>query len=438
MGLLENASASIYSKIYDTDIASNYIVEDKDRNKLTVSRAQSDSLLKSSDRTLRLNMFKEKYKYFLERKHTLAETYSSVVNKDKIMAKIKKYNSSIEMALFKDNVSVDIYNNLILTVHNNLSIMHRFINIYKKKLGVQDFHIYDFDSPIIDEPPTIIHYQEGMRILDDCFKVLGADYVNDLNNGFNARWVDVYPSEGKTNLPCTGSIYGCHPYVLINYRDDISSLIVLSHEIGHAMNTHYAFNEQPYAYAYYSPFVGEIVSQVNEVILMEYLIKKEKDTNVKVYLILKYLKLFYSKIIRQTMLAEFEKIVHERCEKGEGIATSDLCNTYKLLINTYFGSELIIDYDLEMEWATIPHIFKNPFYVYTYATGFAAAVAISAKIIEGDKEFIEAYLDFLKKGASDYPIEVIKTLVLDLTTSETMQSAFNKFKELLNELELLI
>lgn len=435
---LKSSPSNIYDKVKNTDIPREYNIEDENGNRITIKNIECEKISKGRNRKLRLELFKARNKYFMERKYLLAEIYGSVVKNDVFLANIRKYSSSLEYALYNENIPVDVYNNLILTVRRNLNTMHDFVSSYKKKVGLEDFHIYDFDAPIINELPMEIPYSEATEILKDCLSVFGEVYVSNLDKAFNSRWVDVYENDGKQTLECTGSIYGCHPYVLMNYDNSIRSLITLAHEVGHAMNTYYAFNEQAYLYAYYTPFVGEIASQVNEVLLFDYMIKNAKEKNVQIYLLLNYLKRFDATIIHQTQLAEFEKIVHEKCEKGEGISAEDLCKIYHNINVDYFGSEMIIDEELDMGWSKIPHIFKTPFYVYSYATGFSAAIAIATKISQGDKKFTNAYLDFLKKGGSGYPIDIIKDLGIDLSTPEPIQLAFDKFRELLNRLEHLL
>lgn len=435
---LKSSPSNIYDKIKNTDIPREYNIEDENGNRITIKNSECKKISKGKNRKLRLELFKARNKYFMERKYALAEIYGSVVKNDVFLADIRKYSSSVEYAFYNEKIPVEVYNNLILTVRRNLNTMHDFVSSYKNKVGVEDFHIYDFQTPIINEPPREIPYSEATEILKDCLSVLGEDYVSNLDKAFNSRWVDIYENDGKQTLECTGSIYGCHPYVLMNYDSSIRSIITLAHEMGHAMNTYYAFNEQMYLYAYYTPFIGEIASQVNEVLLFDYMINNEKEKNVQIYLILSYLKRFNGAIIQQTRLAEFERAVHEKCEKGEGIGAEDLCKIYHNINVAYFGPEMIIDEELDMGWSKVPHIFKTPFYVYSYAIGFSAAIAIATRINEGDKEFIKAYLDFLKKGGSGYPIDIIKDLGIDLSTPEPIELAFDKFRELQNRLDHLL
>lgn len=435
---LKNCPTNIYNKLKNADIHREYNIEDDNGNKIVVKSSQFEKISTGRNRKLRLELFKARNKYFMERKYTLAEIYGTVVKNNSFSAKTRKYKSSIEYELFNQNIPVDVYNNLITTVHENLNMLHDYISIYKRKVGVDNFHIYDFNTSIINQLPIEISYLEATKILKDCLSVFGEEYINVLDKAFNSRWIDVYEKDGKQTLECTGSIYGCHPYVLMNYSDNLRSILTLAHEMGHAMNTYYAFNEQPYVYAYYVPFVGEIASQVNEVLLFEYMIKNAREKSTKIYLMLQYLKRFHDAIILQTKIAEFEKIVHERYENGESIGADSLCEIYHRLNVEYYGPEMIIDEELDMKWSTIPHIFKKSFYVYSYATGLSAAIAIATKMNKGDKKFINAYLDFLKKGGQGYPIDNIKELGIDLSTPEPIQLAFDKFRELLNSLEELL
>lgn len=438
MECLKTFPSNIYDKVKNTDIPREYNIEDENGNEIIIKNSECQKILNGRNRKLRIELFRARNRYFMERKYALAEIYGSVVKNYVLLANIRKYSSSLEYSLYNENIPVDVYNNLILTVRRNLNTMHDFVSTYKKKVGVEDFHIYDFDASIINEPPIEIPYSEAIEILKDCLSVFGEVYVSNLEKAFNSRWIDVYENDGKQILECTGSIYGCHPYVLMNYDNSIRSLLTLAHEMGHAMNTYYSFNKQKYLYAYYSPFIAEIASQVNEVLLFDYMIKNAKEKNVQINLILNYLKRFNATIILQTKLAEFEKIVHEKCEKGGGISAGELCKIYHDLNVDYFGADMIIDEELDMGWAKIPHIFKTPFYVYSYATGFSAAIAIATKINQGDKDFINAYLEFLKKGGSGYPIDIIKDLGIDLSTPEPIQLAFDKFKELQNRLVHLL
>ncbi|MBU3218272.1 oligoendopeptidase F family protein (plasmid) [Clostridium estertheticum] len=436
-GMLLSIPGSIYGKIKESDFKPS-IIEDADGNQIILTNIRYSNILENKDRKLRIDSYKAHNKYFLERKHTLADIYISVVKKDVFISKSRKYKSCLEYALYKDNVRLNVYESLIKAVHDNIETVHKLVSIHKKSMQLQKLYMYDFNVSIVEKIEINISYDKGCEILKKSLAKLGSEYILELDNAIKSRWIDVYPDDKKQNQELTGPVYGVHPYVLLNYRNDINSLLTFAHEMGHAMHAYYAFKEQLFINAYYSPIIAEISSLVNEILVLEYMISNASNRKEKIHLIYDYASRFYKVIIVQTKFAEFEKIVHEKVEMNEGVDTDTLCNIFHKLNSDYLGIEMTLDNESDMGWSKIQHVFSKPFYVYTYATGFSAAVAITNKILQGDKEFINAYLDILKKGGSDYPIEIIKTLGIDLNTPKPVELALSKFKELVNQLEQLL
>ena len=329
-------------------------------------------------------------------------------------------------------IPVDVYMNLIDTVNKNLDKMHDYVSLRKKELGVDELHFYDIYAPMVSDYKINVKYDEAKKIVLKALEPLGEDYISVVKEGFNNGWVDVYENEGKRSGAFSWGAYGTHPYVFLNYSDSLNDVFTLAHEMGHAMHSYYSNSTQPYIYAGYKIFVAEVASTCNEAILINYLLKNCKDEKERKYLINHYLEQFKGTLFRQTMFAEFEMTAHKMVEEGQVLNAENLCGLYRKLNEKYFGKDMVIDDEIALEWARIPH-FYTPFYVYQYATGFSAAISIATRIIAGDKEVLKGYKKFLSGGSSMHPIELLKLCGVDMSKPQVIQDALDVFGNLLKQ-----
>lgn len=432
-GDLANAPQNIFTMINDADMKFPSIQNDKGEI-FELTKGRYTTFLENSDRTLRKNAFDALYDTYTNQKNTLAATYSSSVKSDNFFAKARKYTSAREASLEDDAIPLSVYDNLIETVHQYLPLLHRYIALRKKVLGVEELHMYDLYVPLVPESNSIIPYDEAKETVIKALAVMGEEYINALKIGLTSGWIDVYENQGKRSGAYSWGSFSAHPYVLLNHNNNINSMFTLAHEMGHALHSYFTWQKQPYLYSGHKIFVAEVASTCNEALLMEYLLKNTQDKNTKLYLINYFMEQFRGTFFRQTMFAEFEKTTHEMAEKGEPLTCEVLSQLYHSLNETYFGKDLVIDEKIDMEWARIPH-FYNAFYVYQYATGYSAAIALSQKILKEGKPAIEHYMDFLAKGNSEYSIDLLKGAGVDMTTSEPLKNAMKVFESLLSEME---
>lgn len=325
-----------------------------------------------------------------------------------------------------------MYKNLIATVHKFLPALHKYVEIRKKRLGLSEIHFYDLYTPIVKDVDKKIPFEEGKKITLEALKPLGEDYIKNLQDAFDNRWIDIYENVGKRSGAYVWGAYGCHPFVSLNYTDTLDDMFTLAHEMGHAMHSYYTTTNQPYIYGDYTIFLAEVASTVNEALLMEHLLKTTSNEDEKLYLINHFMEQFRGTLFRQTMFAEFEMIVHEKMENGEPQTFESLCEIYKDLNIKYYGNDIIIDEEITWEWARIPH-FYSAFYVYQYATGYSCAIAFSKKILEENGK--DAYLGFLKSGSSDYSTEILKKAGVDMTKKEPIEEALKVFEELVDKMD---
>ena len=312
-----------------------------------------------------------------------------------------------------------------------LPLLHRYVDIRKKKLGLDELHMYDLYAPIVENADTKMPYEKAKEIIVKALEPMGKEYVEQLKKGLDGGWIDIYENEGKRSGAYAWGAYGCHPFVSLNYDDNINSMFTLVHEMGHAMHSYYTWSNQPYIYGDYTIFVAEVASTVNEALLMEYLLKTTSDKKAKAYLINYFLEQFRGTLFRQTMFAEFELITHDLVEKGESLTYDGLCKIYRDLNAKYFGKNIVIDEEIDREWSRIPH-FYNAFYVYQYATGYSAAIALSRKILNENGS--DNYIEFLKGGSSKYSIDLLKIAGVDMSVSKPIEDAMGVFEGLLDEI----
>jgi len=430
------ASANIFRMLNNADLTFPSI-KNEQGEEVQVTHGRFIQFLESGDRRVRRDAFQSLYSSYRSLTNTLAATLGSSVKKDVFYARVRKYPSALEASLFADNVPAQVYDSLVQTVRRNLDQMHRYLELRKKLLALDELHFYDLYTPVVKDVQWNIPYAEAVELIKQGLAPLGTDYVETMTRGLDGGWVDVYENKGKTSGAYSWGPYGVHPYILLNYQDNLSNVFTLAHEMGHAMHSFYAFGAQPYTYAHYKIFTAEVASTVNEQLLMDHLLKTVTERDKRLYLLNHYLEQFRGTVFRQTMFAEFERITHQKAEAGEALTPRLLCDTYRQLNADYYGPGIVIDEEIEMEWARIPH-FYSAFYVYKYATGFSAAAALTKQIIEQGEPAVHRYLSFLKSGGSDYPLNLLKAAGVDMTTPQPVQDGLDKFAGLLDEIEELL
>jgi len=428
-----NVPSDVFSMLNNADIKFPFI-KDEEGNLVELTKGRYIKFLESKDRRVRKEAFHALYDTYGRQKNTLAATLTGSIRKDKFYAMVRKYSSRLEAALDADNISTDVYDSLIGTVNKNLHLLQRYLKLRKKALKLDELHMYDIYVPIVDEPEKEIPYEEALEIVEKSLYPMGEEYLGHLRNAFKSGWIDVCENQGKTSGAYSWGCYLSHPYVLLNYQGTINDVFTIAHEMGHAMHSFYTNKTQPYVNSEYKIFVAEVASTVNESLLMDYLLSNTKDKKEKAYLLNHYLEGFRGTLFRQVMFAEFEKITHEKIGKGEALTAESLCGIYGDLNRKYFGSEVVIDKDIEMEWARIPHFYSS-FYVYKYATGYSAAISLSRQILNEGRPAVDRYIGFLSSGCSDYPLELLKKAGVDLSTPRPVEDAMTVFEETLDQLE---
>ena len=421
----------IFSKFNNADVKFGTIL-DEDGNEVELTNGRYSVFMESNDRSVRENAFKALYRQYGNFKNTLAATYYANVKQACFYAKARKYDSTLQMYLSGSFIPEKVYHNLIETVHNNLDKMHAYVSLRKQVLGVDELHFYDIYAPMVSDITMKIPYEEAKDIALKALAPLGEEYLSKVKEGFESGWVDVYENTGKRTGAFSWGTYGVHPYVFLNYTDTLNDVFTLVHEMGHAMHTYYSNANQPYPYAGYRIFVAEVAYTCNEALLMQYLLKNCTDASEKKYLMNHYFEQFKGTLFRQTMFAEFEMITHKMAEDGEVLSTQALCDVYRKLNEEYFGEDMVIDDEIALEWSRIPH-FYTPFYVYQYATGYSAAIAIASKIFKGDEKTLKGYKQFLSGGCSMHPIDLLKLCGIDMESPQVIQEALDVFGKLLEE-----
>lgn len=427
---------NIFSMFNNADIKFP-VIKDEQGEDIELTKGRYGRLMESDDRRVRKEAFAGLYGSYTKMRSTLASTLSSSVKTDIFYARARKYDSALQASLDQDNISQEVYDNLINSVHNNMDHMYRYMKLRKKMLGLDQLHMYDIYTPLVKEFKLEVAYEEAKNNVLQGLSPLGSKYLSALQTGLESGWIDVYENEGKTSGAYSWGSYDSHPYVLLNYDNKLDDVFTLAHEMGHSMHSYYSNQTQPYIYSQYSIFVAEVASTVNESLLIDYLLKKSADPREKMFLINHYLEQFRGTVYRQTMFAEFEKIIHEEVEAGRALTPDDLCRIYRELNTLYYGPAVVLDKEIDMEWSRIPH-FYSAFYVYKYATGFSAATAIKEMILEEGQPAVDRYLEFLSSGSSDYPVQVLQKAGVDLTNPEPVDKALQYFGELVSELEALI
>lgn len=435
VGELAEAPGDIFSMFNNADIRFPEI-SGEDGKPVEVTHGRFISLLQSKNRAVRRDAFRALYSVYGRYRNTLAATYRANVKKEVFYAKVRKYSSDLEAALDNSHIPTAVYDNLIEAVHEFLPLMHRYADLRKKLLKVEELHMYDLYVPMVADAERKISFEQAKEMVLEGLKPMGEEYQDLLREGFANRWIDVYENQGKRSGAYSWGAYGTHPYVLLNYQENLNNVFTLAHEMGHALHSWYSDENQPYIYAGYKIFVAEVASTCNEALLIHHLIETTEDAKQKAYLINYFLEQFRTTLFRQTMFAEFEKITHGLQEKGETLTADKLCEIYYRLNQEYFGENICVDKEIEMEWARIPH-FYTPFYVYQYATGFSAAIALSGRILEKGEEAVKAYKKFLKGGSSMYPLDLLRMAGVDMEQKKPVEDALNVFAQYLDEMERL-
>lgn len=435
-GDMAKAPGSIFSMLNNADIKFP-IIKDEGGNEVELTKGRFIQLMESTDREVRRDAFDALYSTYKKQRNTLAALLNSQVKANIFEAKVRKYSSARESYLFPDNVPESVYDNLINSMNENMHLMHRYMKLRKQMLNLDELHMYDIYTTMVKDAKMDINYEEAVETVKKGLAVLGEKYSEDLQKGLTSGWIDVYENEGKRSGAYSWGCYDSHPYVLLNHTDTVNNMFTLAHEMGHALHSFYSDSNQPYIYAQYKIFVAEVASTLNEALLMHYLLKTTTDKAKKMYLLNYYMEQFRTTVYRQTMFAEFEKLIHAKAEAGEALTADVLCQVYHDLNVKYYGSDMVVDELIDMEWSRIPHFYTS-FYVYKYATGFSAATAIAHKIINEGQPAIDKYLEFLKSGGSDYPIELLKIAGVDMATAAPINNALKVFEDLLNQMEELI
>lgn len=430
---MANAAENIFSMYNGADIKFPSITTEEGEE-IEITHGNFVPLLESTDREVRKAAFEGVYETYGKMRNTLAATFAANLDQANFYAQVRNFSSAREMYLYGSNIPESVYDNLIETVHKNMDKMHKYVSLRKKILDVSELHMYDLYTPIAKAPDTKYSFEAAKDIVLEGLAPMGEEYIKVLEEGFDNRWIDVYENEGKRSGAYSWGAYGIHPYVLMNYHGTLDHVFTLAHEMGHAIHSYYSDANQPYVNAGYKIFVAEVASTCNESLLIQHLLKITEDEEEKAYLINHFLEQFKGTLYRQTMFAEFEKIAHSMVQNGEGVTADRLCEIYYNLNKKYFGDDIVIDKEIELEWARIPH-FYNPFYVYQYATGLSAAIALSKRIIEEGKPAVEDYMKILTGGSSQDPIELLKIAGVDMTSSEPIETALELFGNLLEELQ---
>lgn len=435
-GDLAQAPDDIFSLLNAADLTFESVT-DIEGNRLAVTHASFIPLLQNYDRNVRKDAFMSLYKTYEQHKNTSAAILSAQMKQLNFFAKMRKYNSPLEAALDSNNVNPQVYYNLIETVHENMESMYKYVRLRKKLLNVDELHMYDLYVPMVSVAERAIPFEETKANICEALSVLGDDYVALLDEGFNNRWIDIYENTGKRS-----GAYACgcriHPLVLLNYKENLDSEFTTVHEMGHALHSYLSNKNQPVVDSEYVIFVAEVASTCNEALLMQYLLKKTTDKKERAYLIDYFLEQFRTTLYRQTMFAEFELKMSQMIQNGESVNSETACKVYHDLIDLYFGKDIVHDAKIDLEWARIPHFYYN-FYVYQYATGFSAAIALSQKILNEGEPAVKAYKEnFLSAGCSKDPVSILKDAGVDMSTKKPIEEALKLFNSLIDEMEELM
>ncbi len=412
-------------------------IKDAKGGEVQLSEGRYALFMRSPDRALRERAFKKTLDAYLAYKNTFATTLAGSVQGDVFEARARHYGSALEAALAPDNLPVSVYNNLIATVHKNLPALHRYMDIRRRKLGVDKVHLYDTFVPLIEGEPPRISFDEAVKTIIKALAPLGQEYLEPMVKAFESRWIDVCETQGKRSGAYSEGVYASHPYILMNYNDTYDAMFTTAHEMGHSMHTWFTQHNQPPVYGDYPIFLAEVASTSNEIILGDYLRKHATSEAERLFLVNSLLESIRGTVINQTMWAEYEKLIHEQAENGAPLTYETMSGIYHQLVMQYFGPSFECDEEVNGYWLRIPHFYRG-FYVYKYATSFAASVALSEGVLSGEPKALKAYIGFLKAGSSDYPLEILRKAGVDMSTPKPIQDTMDLFSRMLDELEKLL
>ncbi|MCX7883611.1 MAG: oligoendopeptidase F [Caloramator sp.] len=407
-------------------------IKDRLGNEYELTTSNFNKYQQSKDRVLRKNAFEALYTSYGEFKNTYGALYSSAVKRDIFYAKVRGFESSLEASLFSDNVSKTIYHNVINTVSENINLLDRYCRMKKQLLNIEDLHLYDLYTPNVENVDMEVEFDNAKEMVLEVLSILGEEYSLILKEAFDDRWIDIYENSGKYSGAYSSGSHDTKPYILLNYKNKITDVLTLAHELGHSVHSYLSRKNQPYVYSNYTIFCAEVASTTNECLMYLYLMNKLKD-DARKYIINSFLETIRTTYYRQTMFAEYELIAHDIAEKGEALNGDKLCNIWMKLYEKYYGRECIIDEKIKMEWARIPH-FYDAFYVYKYVTGLSAGISIAKSIIE-DRKNLERYFEFLKSGGSKYSLDLLKNAGVDMFSKKPIEDTAFMFKYLLDEMQ---
>ena len=430
------ASGDIFTMLNNADIKFGTITNDEG-NPVELTHGNYITFMESHNRETRKEAFTHMYEAYKNQINTIATAYNYNTKTDVVTARIRKYESAKHAALSGDDVDIEVYDNLIKVVNDSLPVLHRYLNIRKKLLGVDEMKMYDVYVPLIQLPKKEVTFEDAVELANRGLAPLGDEYLERMNKGIASRWIDVYENEGKTSGAYSFGSYDSMPYILMNFSSTLKDVFTLVHEMGHSMHSSYTRQYQPFIYGSHSIFTAEVASTVNESLLMRYLLDNETDPEMKKYLLNMYIEEFRTTLFRQTMFAEFEDMTHRAVESGEVLTADWLNENYNALNTKYFGDAITDDEYIRYEWARIPH-FYTAFYVYKYATGYSAATAISSKILSEGETARDSYLEFLRTGDSGTPVELLKIAGVDMSSPEPIKAAMKVFESLVDEFEKLV
>lgn len=426
---------SIFESLTDSDMKFGSI-KDENNNIVEFNESNYSKFIHSNNREVRKNAFELLLNTYAKYKNTISNTFKENIDYLVGMAKIEKFNSSLESSLYNDNIDISVYNNLIDTVHKNLNVLYKYYDLKKELLNLDELHLYDIYVELIKDLDKEYSFEEAKELVINALSILGDDYISNLKKAFDERWIDVYNNVGKRGGAYSSGFYDTNPFVLLNYEGKLNDVSTLAHELGHSMHTYYSCKNNTYNNSGYKIFVAEVASTVNELLLNKYLLKKSKDKKEKLFILNNLMELFKGTIYRQVMFAEFERDMHKKYENGEILTNELLSNEYYKLNKEYFGPNVIVDEEIKYEWERIPHFYYN-FYVYKYAIGLSSACYIVDGIINNKPDALENYLKFLKSGGSDYPANELKIAGVDVNSSEVIESAIKMFDETIDEFKEL-
>lgn len=430
------SSAQTFGMLNNADLTFPSI-KNEDGEEVDLTHGRYSTFMESKDRRVREDAFKAMYDTYGKFKNTFASTLTGSVKAHNFEAKIRNYESARQSALDNNNIPEQVYDNLVEAVNEKLPLLHKYTALRKKVLGVDELHMYDIYTPLVKDVEMKVSYEEAKDYVTKGLAPLGSDYASILKEGFENRWIDVEENKGKRSGAYSSGAYGTNPYILMNWQDNVNNTFTLAHELGHSVHSYYTRKHQPFRYGNYSIFVAEVASTTNEALLNDYLLKNLDDEKQKLYILNHFLEGFRGTVFRQTMFAEFEHDIHIRAQNGEALTADKLTEIYYALNKKYYGEAVVSDEEIGLEWARIPHFYYN-YYVYQYATGYSAATALANNILEGGAGSVDRYLDFLKAGSSEYPIEVLKKAGVDMTSKQPILDALAVFENKLNEMEKLL